>query len=90
MPARYLAGLLGLLAFAVCMIGGLVAGTRAATAIERGLWAMILFALLGWCLGWAAEAVIHEYVRKDMASESEESATQAPAESQGTQSADKA
>lgn len=65
MLAKLLAGILGLMAFFLCVAGGLVAGTRAEVAIGRGLQAMLIFCLLGWILGWAAESAIHEHVRKE-------------------------
>ncbi len=38
---------------------------RAEIAIGRGLKAMVVFCLLGWVVGWAAESVIHEHVHKE-------------------------
>lgn len=74
MLAKLLAGELGIMAFFVCVAGGLIAGTRAEVAIGRALEAMLIFCLLGWVLGWAADTVIHEHMRKeaqDALSESE-------------------
>jgi hypothetical protein len=65
MLAKLLAGILGLTAFSVCILGGLTAGARAEVAIVRGLKAMIAFCLLGWVVGWAAETVVYERVRKE-------------------------
>ena len=65
MLAKLLAGILGLMAFAVCILGGLSAGARAEVVIQRGLKAMLVFCLLGWVVGWAAEAVVYERVRKE-------------------------
>jgi hypothetical protein len=65
MLAKLLAGILGLLAFAVCILGGLSVGARAEVVIQRGLQAMVVFCLLGWLVGWAAEAVVYERVRKE-------------------------
>lgn len=65
MLAKLLAGILGLMAFAVCAFGGLSTGARAEVVIRRGLEAMIVFCLLGWVVGWAAEAVVYERVRKE-------------------------
>jgi len=65
MLAKLLAGILGLMAFAVCILGGLCVGARAEVVIQRGLQAMIVFCLLGWVVGWAAEAVVYERVRKE-------------------------
>ena len=65
MLAKWLAGILGLMAFAVCVLGGLSVGARAEVAIRRGLQAMIVFCLLGWVVGWAAEAVVCERLRKE-------------------------
>lgn len=65
MLAKLLAGILGLMAFTVCILGGLSAGARAEVVIQRGLKAMIGFCVLGWVIGWAAEAVVYERVRKE-------------------------
>jgi hypothetical protein len=65
MLAKLLAGILGLMAFAICILGGLSSGARAEVAITRGLKAMIVFCLLGWVVGWAAETVVFERVRKE-------------------------
>ncbi len=65
MLAKLLAAILGLMAFAVCLLGGLSVAARAEVAIRRGLEAMIVFCVLGWLVGWAAEAVVFERVRKE-------------------------
>ncbi len=54
-----------MMAFSVCVLGGLSAGARAEVAIVRGLKAMVAFCLLGWVVGWAAETVVYERVRKE-------------------------
>lgn len=65
MLAKLLAGILGLMAFFLCAAQGVVTGARAEVVIVRGLQAMLMFCLLGWVVGWAADAVIHEHVRKE-------------------------
>ena len=65
MLGKLLAGILGLMAFGVCIFGGLLTGARAEVAILRGLQAMVLFALLGWLVGWAAETVVRDQVRRE-------------------------
>jgi uncharacterized membrane protein len=65
MLAKLLAGILGLMAFFVCIAVGLVTGARAEVAIVRGLQAMLIFCLLGWVIGWVADSAIHEQVRKE-------------------------
>jgi hypothetical protein len=73
MLAKLLAGVLGLMAFCVCILGGLSVGARAEVVIQRGLQAMIVFCLLGWVVGWAAEAVVYERVRKEAQEAAEKS-----------------
>lgn len=73
MLAKLLAGILGLMAFAVCIFGGLSVGARAEVVIQRGLQAMIVFCLLGWVVGWAAEAVVYDRVRKEAREAAEKS-----------------
>lgn len=73
MLAKLLAGILGLMAFTVCILGGLSIGARAEVAIQRGLQAMLVFCLLGWVIGWAAEAVVYDRVRKEAREAAEKS-----------------
>jgi hypothetical protein len=74
MLAQLLAGILGLMAFGVCILGALSAGARAEVAMLRGLKAMVAFCLLGWVVGWAAETVVHERVRKEAQEEAAKTA----------------
>jgi len=66
MVGRYLMGVFGLLAFAICLLGGLVAGVSAETAIVRGLKAMVIFGLLGLLVGWLGQMVVEEYARRSL------------------------
>ena len=55
---------LGLLAFTITILGGLVGGNRVEFILPRALWAMGLFCCLGWIVGWCAERVVQEYRAK--------------------------
>ena len=55
---------LGLLAFTITILGGLVGGNRVEFILPRALWAMVLFCFLGWIVGWCAERVVAEHRAK--------------------------
>ncbi len=55
---------LGLLAFTITILGGLVGGNRVEFILPRALWAMGLFCFLGWIVGWCAERVVAEHRAK--------------------------
>jgi hypothetical protein len=52
---------LGLLAFTITILGGLAGGNRVEFILPRALWAMGMFCLLGWIIGWCAERVVQEH-----------------------------
>lgn len=58
---RRIMAALGLLAFAITLLGGLLAGNTFESILSRGLWAMVLFCALGWVVGAAAQYVVREY-----------------------------
>ncbi len=55
---------LGLLAFTITILGGLAGGNRVEFILPRALWAMGLFCLMGWIVGWCAERVVAEHRTK--------------------------
>jgi hypothetical protein len=55
---------LGLLAFSVVLIGGLISQNPATVTLSRGILALFLFFLIGLALGMAAQHVIAEYERQ--------------------------
>jgi len=67
MMPRIAGAALGLLAFTIVLIGGLVAGNPTTVTLSRGVAALFLFFLIGLVLGTAAQWVIAEYEnqRKD-------------------------
>jgi len=72
LPLR-LGSILATLCFtAVTCVSVLVADTTLATAVERGLTAMVFTFAIGWVVGWMAERVVRERVdaqNKTMAAE---------------------
>jgi predicted lipid-binding transport protein (Tim44 family) len=52
---------LGLLAFAVTIIAGLLVGNPSMTVLSRALWAMASFFALGCVLGYVSQRVIDEH-----------------------------
>ena len=61
MLARYAGSTLGLLAFAIVLIAGLLAGNPLTTTLSRGIFALFAFFLLGSLLGGAAQMVVNEH-----------------------------
>ncbi len=62
--ARRVMVILGLLAFVVAMVGGLIARNQPETILSRSLEAMGGFCVLGLVIGWAAEHVVREHHQK--------------------------
>jgi len=52
---------LGLFAFSIAIIQGLMANNPAETTLVRGLEAMFVFCLIGLCVGWVAQRVLDEH-----------------------------
>jgi hypothetical protein len=55
---------LGLFAFAVTTVLGLVAGNPAEVILLRSIWAMVIFCMMGMATGWVASRVLDEHVIK--------------------------
>ena len=53
---------LGLFAFAVTTVSGLVAGNPAEVILLRSIWAMVIFCMMGMTTGWVASRVLDEHV----------------------------
>jgi hypothetical protein len=64
MIARFTGGILGLLAFGVAMVAGLVVGNPPEIILGRALWALALLCVVGMAVGAAGQAVINEYMAK--------------------------
>ena len=64
MVARLAGGSLGLFAFVVALVAGLVAHNPATLILSRGILAMFVFCLIGFVLGTAAELVVTEHEGK--------------------------
>ena len=52
---------LGLFAFCVTILLGLAAGNPANVTLLRALWAMLIFCVIGLCVGWVAYRVLDEH-----------------------------
>jgi len=83
MIARYIAAGLGLFAFAVAVISGLLANNPVVTTLSRGITALFLFCFIGYILGLVAQRVVTEHqctreseirsqYRQDLTSEAKE------------------
>jgi hypothetical protein len=59
--ARLCGAALGLFAFSVTILLGLIAGNPADVVLLRALQAMLAFCLLGLCVGWVAYRVLDEH-----------------------------
>lgn len=83
MLGRFSAAMLGLFAFSVTIVAGLIAGNGATVTLSRSIAALIIFSLIGWILGIAARAVIGEYHKKK-ADEIRNRYTAGPGHKEGT------
>ena len=61
MMARYAGASLGLLAFFVAVAAGLLARNPATVTLSRGIFALLLFCLIGLVIGAAAQRVVAEH-----------------------------
>lgn len=61
MVARLTGAALGLLAFAVTVISGMIVENPVTVTLSRSILAMFIFCLLGMVLGAAAQAVVAEH-----------------------------
>ncbi len=52
---------LGFLAFGVTILLGLGVGNPADVTLLRALWAMLIFCVIGLCVGWVAYRVLDEH-----------------------------
>ncbi len=64
MIARYSGASLGLLAFTITMVAGLVSQNSATTTLSRSIFALFLFFMIGLVVGAAADIVIRDYAQK--------------------------
>lgn len=64
MTPRSAGAAFGLLAFSCAILAGLWAGNPAMLILQRALWAMVLFCLIGLCAGWAGRVVVREHARR--------------------------
>lgn len=52
---------LGFLAFAVTILLSLAAGNTVEVTLLRAVWAMLVFCVIGWFVGWIAWRVLDEH-----------------------------
>ncbi|HNQ22309.1 MAG TPA: hypothetical protein PKK06_04375 [Phycisphaerae bacterium] len=67
MVARFAAATLGLLAFTLTVIAGLVVGNPVTVTLSRSILALFLFSLLGLALGAVSQMIIAEHEAKRVA-----------------------
>jgi uncharacterized membrane protein len=63
MLTKMTSGALGLLAFAATIFAGVWAGNDVTVVLERALWSLISFLILGAICGWIAQIVINEHIK---------------------------
>jgi len=63
MIARYTGPILGLFAFTLTVCAGLIVRNPVMMTLQRGVFALLAFCVLGLVLGWAAQLVVREYAR---------------------------
>jgi membrane protein YqaA with SNARE-associated domain len=67
MIGRYTAAILGLLAFSVSAVVGVVIQNPAEVTLSRAIWALFVFCLIGLVVGGAAQYVINDYAKRRLA-----------------------
>lgn len=63
-PARLISGVLGLMAFVLASVVGLIAGNPGFVILTRALVAMFVCAIIGRVLGVVGEVCVREYVTR--------------------------
>lgn len=63
MIARYAGSMLGLLAFLIVIVAGLLVQNPVTVTLSRGILALFVFCIIGLVLGGAAQLVVAEYER---------------------------
>ncbi len=61
MVARFTGAVLGLMGFGVAALAGIIVGNPISTILSRAVWSLILFCIIGLCVGAAAQLVIAEH-----------------------------
>ena len=67
MVARFVGASLGLLAFTITIIAGLVVQNPATVTLSRGILALVVFCVIGLVLGTVAQLVVNEYEKSRQA-----------------------
>jgi len=55
---------LGLFAFAIAIVQGLLAGNSTSVILSRALWALFAFCMIGLLVGWVSFRVLDEHASK--------------------------
>lgn len=63
-PARLISGVMGLMAFMVACVVGLIAGNPGYVILVRAMLAMLVCTLIGRVLGTVGEICVHEFVTR--------------------------
>lgn len=64
MVARFAGACLGLLAFGVCAVAGLLVQNPVAVTLSRSVLALFVFCLIGFILGSAAQMIVTEHAAR--------------------------
>lgn len=67
MIGRYTAAILGLLAFSVSAVVGVVIQNPAEVTLSRAIWSLFVFCVIGLVVGSAAQYVINDYAKRRLA-----------------------
>ena len=67
MVARFVGASLGLLAFTITIIAGLVVQNPATVTLSRSILALVVFCVIGLVLGTVAQLVVNEYEKSRQA-----------------------
>jgi hypothetical protein len=77
--ARQYAGILGLLALAVSLMRGLIAGSASEATLWTAWFSLLAFTAIGAAIGWLAERIVRDAVSGQILSELQEQKTKLPA-----------
>ena len=64
MTPRAVGAALGFLAFSTTIIAGLWTRNPTSVVLARAIWAMLVFCVIGLLVGWAAQVVVREHLKR--------------------------
>ena len=78
MLTKMIAGSLSLLAFSTAVFAGIWAGNGWSAVLYNAWWALILFLIFGSLIGWMAQVIVDEHLKKTVAEFTDQSQNPPP------------